>query len=658
MKKHLLITLAFICLFSCRKENNDPPIPADGNAFYLGALTLNALQVSPLDMSAVPQFSGAALPFGLLVRKDIYDSGHLSYDTVILGKVLDIRFFITPDKPAGAYVLHIPAGGNDYLNLDLTIQSPAPIADPASYLAGALDSLFTAETELEEIGKALEDMPFASNYAKDISRLKYHANAARNWVAVCNEQEKAVVAKFLKANEQIFASTFNPLDLIDSTNINRCIHPLTRAQAITVTKYSIAFVTSLLVFYGSIDLLVKSGIGTVEGLVLAAIGGGVAVYSFNKLRSMHVISLDQVWECFGVYVDEILPRNGFELQSNKDYALVTSVEWRTLYKGDLASSEPVVVDFVGAMNQARDAWNFLQSVIPKFLDSAYPGLEGIEDFKVKKLNEGATYLRVENVSNPLVILKKTKVVNDQLVVTFTTTADTPQDFTFDLVFDYESTLLKKSVAAKIIPIGLPVVQTLAVSNIGSSSAQTGGNVTDDGGADVSARGVCWSTSPGPTLSNSHDQNGSGKGSFNSTISGLTDKTTYYVRAYATNNQGTAYGNEVSFTTSSGCSTVLVSGASCTDPRIADYMIGQYNLNGTFNGKPRYTHQNGKVQIVYESSAWVIWAYGLYVGGSGSTPVGTVYINYSTSATMPESGWEMLPLFQAYGCNPGVSVQCQ
>ncbi len=68
------------------------------------------------------------------------------------------------------------------------------------------------------------------------------------------------------------------------------------------------------------------------------------------------------------------------------------------------------------------------------------------------------------------------------------------------------------------------------------------------GADCDERGVCWSTSQNPTVSNSHTTNGSGTGSFTSNITGLTENTTYYVRAYATDSKGTSYGEQKSFTT--------------------------------------------------------------------------------------------------------------
>jgi hypothetical protein len=96
------------------------------------------------------------------------------------------------------------------------------------------------------------------------------------------------------------------------------------------------------------------------------------------------------------------------------------------------------------------------------------------------------------------------------------------------------------------------VTTTAVSNIAYTMATGGGNVTSDGGAEVTARGVCWSTSVNPTTADPHTADGTGTGSFSSIISGLSPGTTYHVRAYATNNQGTDYGFDLAFTTNGPC----------------------------------------------------------------------------------------------------------
>lgn len=95
---------------------------------------------------------------------------------------------------------------------------------------------------------------------------------------------------------------------------------------------------------------------------------------------------------------------------------------------------------------------------------------------------------------------------------------------------------------------LPAVATTAVTEITQTSAVGGGDVTDDGGAEVTARGVCWSISPNPTLDDEYTSDGGGLGDYQSVMDNLIPNTTYYVRAYATNNVGTAYGDELSFTT--------------------------------------------------------------------------------------------------------------
>lgn len=103
----------------------------------------------------------------------------------------------------------------------------------------------------------------------------------------------------------------------------------------------------------------------------------------------------------------------------------------------------------------------------------------------------------------------------------------------------------------------PVLNTEAIASVTTTSGISGGKITNDGGSTVSARGICWSTSANPTISlSTKTSNGTGSGSFSSVISNLMPSTKYYVRAYATNNSGTGYGNEVSFTTLEASSPTL------------------------------------------------------------------------------------------------------
>jgi hypothetical protein len=97
-------------------------------------------------------------------------------------------------------------------------------------------------------------------------------------------------------------------------------------------------------------------------------------------------------------------------------------------------------------------------------------------------------------------------------------------------------------------VTIPVLTTNEVSAITQTTATRGGTITSDDGATVTERGVCWSTSQNPTITENFTTDGTGAGSFTSNITNLTANTTYYMRAYATNSVGTGYGSAMSFTT--------------------------------------------------------------------------------------------------------------
>lgn len=116
---------------------------------------------------------------------------------------------------------------------------------------------------------------------------------------------------------------------------------------------------------------------------------------------------------------------------------------------------------------------------------------------------------------------------------------------------------------------LPTVSTLAVTNVTGYTAQCGGIISNDGGSSITARGVCWGTAPNPTISGNHTTDGVGAGSFTSLLVGLQQGTTYYVRAFATNSVGTAYGYSQTFTTQND-------GFPCDTAFVTDYDGNIYN----------------------------------------------------------------------------------
>ena len=123
---------------------------------------------------------------------------------------------------------------------------------------------------------------------------------------------------------------------------------------------------------------------------------------------------------------------------------------------------------------------------------------------------------------------------------------------FAVVFVIVAVSCKKSNDSVTDPkAGLPILETAGVGEITRYTATCGGGIASDGGSTITARGVCWSTGTTPTVADPHTTDGAGAGFFISNISGLNAGTVYFVKAYATNGNGTAYGSAMSFTTLPG-----------------------------------------------------------------------------------------------------------
>jgi YD repeat-containing protein len=199
----------------------------------------------------------------------------------------------------------------------------------------------------------------------------------------------------------------------------------------------------------------------------------------------------------------------------------------------------------------------------------------------------------------------------------------------------------------------PALSTATISNISSATASSGGNVSDDGGTPVLQRGVCWGTTSSPTINlMTKTSDGTGIGSFTSQIFGLKESTLYHVRAYATNSAGTAYGSDITFSTTikmfiptlsttvatsvsqtnatcggnvtaDGGAIVLSRGvcwSTAHDPTIADNKTSDGTGNGTF------------ISSITSLTAATLY----YARAYATNNIGTAYGNEITIKTQPNS----------------------
>jgi len=190
--------------------------------------------------------------------------------------------------------------------------------------------------------------------------------------------------------------------------------------------------------------------------------------------------------------------------------------------------------------------------------------------------------------------------------------------------------------------GVVNLTTTAATSIKTTSAIIGGNITDDGGASVTERGICWSLSPNPTITLSTKSiAASGLGSFTCSLSGLESGTTYFARSYATNSVGTSYGNEIIFTT-------IASRGTVTD---IDGNIYHYVTIGTQawmveNLKVTKYRDGTSISNVTDATQWSGLTTGAYCdynnSASNSTTKGCLYNWYavSNSLNIAPTGWHV------------------
>ena len=210
---------------------------------------------------------------------------------------------------------------------------------------------------------------------------------------------------------------------------------------------------------------------------------------------------------------------------------------------------------------------------------------------------------------------------------------------------------------------LPTVRTSNVTSITNNSAICGGTVTNDGGSNVTDRGICWSTNSNPTCENNYVSLGMGVADFSATMSNLISNTTYYVRAYARNSVGISYGNQESFTTTSGGggngnNIYMCDGSTFVTSGTTYYFYDSGGPDNDYSNNEYYTYtfrcgSGYRVKIEFNSFATESGGYDyIQIGSTGSSYSGTfipgpfyspgygqdLTIRFYSDESVTHSGW--------------------
>ncbi len=377
----------------------------------------------------------------------------------------------------------------------------------------------------------------------------------------------------------------------------------------------------------------------------------------------------------GTGIEENVFTKGFALAQNNPnpFEVTTNATLTTSEAGEVTME---MLDMNGRMVASQKFGNIQAGVHQFTLTVAVPGTyiltarQNGKTSSIKMVNTGegainrVEYAGVSGIlqrkSNPKGIITSLFNLGDEMVyigyVNINGTEYTSQTIHKNQIVS-ENFILNFNVTA---PTGLATVTTDEVTDIQPTRATCGGNVVDDGGYSVIARGICWSTTPNPVFNDNHISNGDGLGAFTCQLTNLSEGTTYYMRAYAVNSVGTAYGTQRSFTTTAvgqpcpGTPTVtdhegnvyntVQIGNQCwmrdnlrttTSPSTGTYLIPDTNVSGTYTGKQARWYYN-------DSATYAPMNYGLlYNWNAAVDTFNTAYeetsVNNSSSMSVTFNG---------------------
>lgn len=561
MKKSFLPLLIFICIFSCKKsdkatENN----PAENKITY----TVDSLSIQP---GLFLTLKGSEF-----LTKDTC-TVQLAGRSIVLAKIDSFHYvFFVPVLNPGTYKLDL-TNLNSGNNPEVVIRNYAVISNPDDVITTAMKNY---NNIIDSLVKNSINNAVTSTDATFIHQLMDQLSAN---MQLCSAQEKLLLAYQFqnmdldktfaeKSNLDTAHLAFKPIEQKDEVG-NKLIFYVIKGENATVNA-----LIAIPIVAGSIFLAAKVKQPLLIVAAIAAIGN-----LYIKTRSATKAN-EETFDFTGTALDPITEVNGNGTTANpivvsagKIFLETLQSSYRTLFKSDETSLNKdisnlikVVYELVKKDAIIKSLFDNLKSQLNTYFNivtvsySAYVSpVLGTAKQKIAKINN--EFVSVSNVSNPAITVTAVDDGKNGLKLTFDNPSKniaTKTDFNFRLTYTQAAIDNKVSITeqATFTPASRPTITTTIPSSITLTSAISGGIITNDGGTNILAKGLTHSLDSNFANSKSID-GGNGSNTFLIRINGLTPSTKYYIRAYATNSAGTAYGKDVSFVTSTAANYNLV-----------------------------------------------------------------------------------------------------
>lgn len=543
-----------IIIFSCKKsEKNGPPVETKITYTVDSASTLPGLFLTLKANSAITRDTCTV---------------QLGDKSVFLVKTDSFHYsFLVPVFTPGTYILDLK-NINASSNPNVIIRNYTPIVKPDEVISGVINNY---NNLADSLAKYSLDSAVTSSDATFMHQLM---DQLTQNIQTSNDEDKLSLAYQLQNMnlDSSFAKNAN-LDttyLISAFTGGAEDDPGSEVlyKVIDAEKAKIKAVLSVGGVIVTGAAVLKSGNVYAAGSFLIAFG--IYVYSINSARKAAAEAVDIT----GIAEDDVSEVNGNGTSVNPIVISAGNLFTETLITTfrTLRISDEVdeliedIKEFIKGTNELQEKDNSILTIFIRIKNlfgnffnkitipyTAYisPVLETAKEKLARIKNQ---FVSVTNVSDPDITITATDDGTNGLKLTFDNPAKnitTETNFTFQLTYSQDAINNKVAITeqAKFIIGALPSVTTTILNSITSTSASSGGIITNDGGSAIISKGVCYGTDPNPIPDILNTvPGGSGTGSFISNITGLQPGIKYYVRAFASNNAGIGYGDDLSFTT--------------------------------------------------------------------------------------------------------------